>query len=118
VAEQNVALLVGRVEDKGLLPTRVNILSKILDILGSPRASKLTRVYLFLSGHGVVSSRDGQLYFVCQDTLPVLLEETAVSIDVLINSLRLGGPSEIVVLLDTCRSIFIKGAKATTGADY
>jgi uncharacterized caspase-like protein len=118
VEESNIAILITGAEDEGSRPARSNILSKAMDIVSLPGASQLNRVYLFLSGHGVVSPVDGRLYFVCQDTLPALLQDTAIDVGAIIDRLRMLGPSEIVVLLDTCRSTFIQGTKSTAWTNY
>ncbi len=104
--------------EEALRPTQANILGRVRDLIENNIDARLERIYLFFSGHGVVSKADHKLYFVCNETDPRLLHRTALDLGELIDEVRVEGPAQIVVLLDTCRAVFTGGMKAATANEY
>lgn len=99
-------------------PTQANILGRVRDLLEAASSERLDRIYIFLSGHGVVSKVDHKLYFICRETDPRLLHRTALDLGGLIEEIRVEGPAQIIVLLDTCRAVFTSDTKAIAVNDY
>jgi formylglycine-generating enzyme required for sulfatase activity len=85
-------------------PTRANILFKLSNLRGLVPEDGLLLV--FFAGHGMESGTRG---FLCPTDAQVggdlaLLEDTAISVDAMLERIRQTGVKQVVIILDACRN--------------
>jgi hypothetical protein len=99
----NIALLADARSERER-PSVSNITRTISIIDQRCSTQQVRRIIIYLSGHGIISSNDKHLYFLCRETYDGDIEKTAVSIDSLITRIRNAKPLEAILILDTCRT--------------
>ncbi|MFD6183702.1 AAA domain-containing protein [Streptomyces goshikiensis] len=87
-----------RVEDS----TKTAIMQSVESFLAEREADEL--VVLYLSGHGVYETEDGQLYYVAADTSADQVQSTAVKASFITEQLEACAARRKVLLLDCCFS--------------
>lgn len=84
------------------LPTLKNVLSRLQQITQS--ATTVDTILFYFSGHGVVDSHTHKVFLCLQDTQKSDLENTGLSLQLLLQSLASSGVQNQLVWLDACHS--------------
>jgi uncharacterized caspase-like protein len=80
-------------------PTRSGIIRSLIEPKGQP----VDRLFFFFSGHGFHSVKDDRDYLLPTDTVLGSLEETALSVESLLQYLRTWGAGKTFMFIDACR---------------
>lgn len=111
--DEQVELMTSDQTDEALKPTKTNILTWLDKLKG--RIPPDGMLLISFAGHGVEGS-DGQTYLLTQDARmgsPALLFDTALSLATLKNYIVATGVKQVVLILDSCRTV--PGRRATEG---
>ncbi|ACK69507.1 GUN4 domain protein [Gloeothece citriformis PCC 7424] len=83
-------------------PTYTNLKAFLLDFFDSPQLQAGDNFWFFFSGHGV--RHQGRDYLMPCDAHPLAIEDTALSLNYITETLRRSGADNIILLLDACRN--------------
>lgn len=95
-------------------PSRANLRRILREISHRPQAQRADQAWFFFSGHGL-QSQSHQNYMLTCDSVPDDLEETALSIDFVIQQLIHCQAKNTVLGLDMCRNEAPSGSKGSSG---
>ncbi|UIE39969.1 GUN4 domain-containing protein [Leptodesmis sichuanensis] len=95
-------------------PSRSNLRRILREISHHPQARGADQAWFFFSGHGLQSSRH-QNYMLTCDGVPDDLEDTALSVDFVIQQLIHCQAKNTVLVLDMCRNEASSGSKGSNG---
>jgi formylglycine-generating enzyme required for sulfatase activity/regulator of sirC expression with transglutaminase-like and TPR domain len=102
--DENQVIVLTNEQKASRQPTRRNILKYLSNLKGLVPKDGL--FLISFSGHGI--ERDGRAFLIPYDATytddPRLLEETAISADVIKRDIKESGVSQVLILLDACRN--------------
>ena len=108
--EEHTRLLTDESSRQELKPSRSNIMSQISSL--ASMATTNDKLLLYFSGHGI--EKDNQSYLLPQDAHYNILEESAIKIEWIKNTLASSNARIKIIILDACHSGAIKG-KSSSG---
>lgn len=85
------------------------VVKKIIDITRITRDKKYT-LFIYYSGHGLISSNDREVYLATHSTTPEYLEEDSININYLRKRIQDSFAGRKIVILDSCYSGSIIGS--------
>jgi len=87
----------------------LEVILAVKDWIARSTKSGQSDVYVFFAGHGLASDDGEKMYLLPYDGSPRLLEESAISRDVLFQDIAFANPRSVTVFLDTCYSGTTRG---------
>lgn len=92
------------------LPSRANLLRMLRQLVHHPQLEAADNLWFFFSGHGI--RHEDRDYLMPMDGDPEDVENTAIALPFITDSLRRCGTQNVVLILDACRQ---QNARSSSG---